>query len=159
MKHVIIKITVSGISCTEESLMFPKRKETKSPLRERKRLCTARRLASTLYAALSPGGGGVPHPVPTGYPNPVLMETGGYPHPAPMGGGVPPSSTDWGQGTPILTRLGTPLVSWMGVLPSARWGYSSIGGWGYTNQWWMGRGTDVCENSTFPFLRNAGGKN
>ena len=78
-------------------------------LRERKRH-TARRVASTWYAAL------VGVPPAGGYPARGELHARGYPFP----GGVPPCM---GRGTPCLGRGGTPLPHLgMGYPPSAGWG-------------------------------------
>ena len=103
----------SSVVAFSPSFFFNHTHENKKVLlRERKRY-TARRVASTLCAALSNPdlvGGGVPHPRSRGgYPVPGLggaprprLGGGGLPHPR-SGGGTPSRP---GQGGPPLPRPG-----------------------------------------------------
>ena len=120
-------------------------------LREHKRH-TICRVASARYAALSNGGGGLPHPVLAGgVPYPVLVR------------GVPPSIP--GMGTPPVSWMGYPSAwTWDGVPPISWMGYPLPGsGIGYPDHPDLGQGTTPppvkvwtdkqTENSTFPILR------
>ena len=137
--------------------------------RERKRH-TARRIASACYAALSNGGGGVPHPVMVGGTwgtPPSRPDQGGTPSnhgtlgylgvpPVQTWDGVPPTQT-W-DGVPPYTWNGVPLypdLGWGTPHPELGWGtHPSRPGWGTPPpEVWTDKQT---ENSTFP---HAGGKN
>ena len=98
---------------------------------------------------------------------PILTMDGGPPN---LGWGHPPIPVlTWDGGiTPSWSGQGVPpILTWDEVPPSGRMGYPSYqegrgyppsAGWKYFHPLKCER-TDACENITFPFLRNAGGKN
>ena len=114
-----------------------KTEDKKVLLCERKRY-TARRVASTRYAALSNpdlvgGVSGVPpnhHPdlVRRGVPHPY--QVGGVPHPD-LVRGVPPHHPDLGLGTPPDLRWVPPQPGMGYPYPDLRWGTPHLDlGWG-----------------------------